>query len=606
MAIAQKRMAYSYVRFSRPEQAKGHSSKRQKDAADIWCEKNGYVLDTSIKMTDKGLSGWSGEHRLRGKLGAFIRLAEQGKINPGSVLIVESLDRLTREEVPVALMFFLDILVGHRIEIVTLLEPEEWFKPDTLKEVQLIIAIVILSRAHNESAIKSERLRLKWIEKRRQMTEDGIKLTARTPSWIVKTQNEFTFHPDNAAVVRRIVRLYLDGNGVVTIVRIFNEENINTLGVGKSKAKQWGQSSILKILRNRALIGEFQPHLGRKSQDQSQRTPIGDPISDYFPPLITEPEFYRIQNRLSARKPPGRTGTRAGSISNLFTGLIYDARDGFPMHMVNKGKKSCGNQIVSSAAKVGNGTYRSFSYLAFETAMLSLLKSITPDDIVTHDNSSLTSNLESLEGSLGALQTRIRIIQRKIENDNQDLIDSLIPVLSNLSKKQYELEEEIEQLKSEIHTNMSTHSDCSEVVELVQNGGDDIDTHRRRCRDVLIDIIQRIDVLVLSEGHWRQCFSRVTFENGRTRIVVACVHRKRFVMSGGYDGDYPIDTTKGQEQLQKRLGEIKVRSVAQTEENVKQQLLNPVLLRPGIVELGTNSVSIEDWPSSHVLSGAEE
>ena len=33
---------------------------RQKDLATDWCEKNDAVLDTTLRMDDKGLSGWKG------------------------------------------------------------------------------------------------------------------------------------------------------------------------------------------------------------------------------------------------------------------------------------------------------------------------------------------------------------------------------------------------------------------------------------------------------------------------------------------------------------------------------------------------------------------
>jgi hypothetical protein len=46
--------AYSYIRFSSPEQAKGDSLRRQTEAALAWCEGNGASLDTSITFHDLG------------------------------------------------------------------------------------------------------------------------------------------------------------------------------------------------------------------------------------------------------------------------------------------------------------------------------------------------------------------------------------------------------------------------------------------------------------------------------------------------------------------------------------------------------------------------
>jgi hypothetical protein len=41
-------VAFSYVRFSTPEQAKGDSLRRQGEAAARWCQRNGVRLDTSL------------------------------------------------------------------------------------------------------------------------------------------------------------------------------------------------------------------------------------------------------------------------------------------------------------------------------------------------------------------------------------------------------------------------------------------------------------------------------------------------------------------------------------------------------------------------------
>src|SRR3954463_6438548 len=93
-------VAYSYVRFSTPDQAKGDSLRRQTEAAAAWCERNGVRLDTSLTLPDLGTSAFRGRHHRddRHALGAFIRLAESGRVPEGSYLIIERLDRLTRED----------------------------------------------------------------------------------------------------------------------------------------------------------------------------------------------------------------------------------------------------------------------------------------------------------------------------------------------------------------------------------------------------------------------------------------------------------------------------------------------------------------------------
>src|SRR5262245_53827810 len=104
-------IAYSYVRFSTPEQARGDSLRRQTEAARAWCARNGVMLDTDLTLHDLGKSAVRGEHHQddRHALGALIKLAERGKVPPHSYLIIERLDRLTREEVEDALELFLKL-----------------------------------------------------------------------------------------------------------------------------------------------------------------------------------------------------------------------------------------------------------------------------------------------------------------------------------------------------------------------------------------------------------------------------------------------------------------------------------------------------------------
>src|SRR6516164_688654 len=90
--------AYSYIRFSSPEQSKGDSLRRQTEDAAAWCQRHGVHLNTSTTLHDLGKSAFTGAHRKnpdRHALAAFLKLIEGGKVPPGSYLVVENLDRLS-------------------------------------------------------------------------------------------------------------------------------------------------------------------------------------------------------------------------------------------------------------------------------------------------------------------------------------------------------------------------------------------------------------------------------------------------------------------------------------------------------------------------------
>ena len=108
--------AYSYIRFSHPAQALGRSQARQIEACEEYCSRNGLTLalGDDYRFLDAGVSGWKGDHiGDKGQLARFISLVEDGTISAGSVLIVESLDRLSREQVSKALVVQFRAIMSH-------------------------------------------------------------------------------------------------------------------------------------------------------------------------------------------------------------------------------------------------------------------------------------------------------------------------------------------------------------------------------------------------------------------------------------------------------------------------------------------------------------
>src|SRR5262249_19648513 len=110
--------AYSYVRFSHPDQARGDSLRRQIEAAEGWCLRNGATLDTSTTLhdlgvgafakgkqpeADDGMAGFIGPEDLvnpdRQALAGFLALIKRRKVPRGAYLIIENLDRLSRDDV---------------------------------------------------------------------------------------------------------------------------------------------------------------------------------------------------------------------------------------------------------------------------------------------------------------------------------------------------------------------------------------------------------------------------------------------------------------------------------------------------------------------------
>ncbi|WP_438483166.1 recombinase family protein [Oleiharenicola lentus] len=172
------RLAYSYVRYSTLEQKKGDSATRQIELSRDYCKTHGLILDESL--VDEGVSAYRGKNAATGALGSFLREVKAGRVARGSFLLVESLDRLSRQDIETALGQFLAI-VKSGITIVTVTDGMT-YKTGHLNMNELIISISVMSRAHEESKRKAERIAAAWIRKRKKAQVE--RLTSLCPKWL--------------------------------------------------------------------------------------------------------------------------------------------------------------------------------------------------------------------------------------------------------------------------------------------------------------------------------------------------------------------------------------------------------------------------------------
>src|SRR5262249_27184523 len=150
-------LAYSYLRFSHPSQSKGDSIRRQIELRDAWLQRNPNVtLDTTLRLDDRGKSAYKRINPDRYALTEFLKRVEAGEVQPGSCLLIENLDRLSREdEVPACHLLTSILLAG--VQVVQL-SPYEMLLTEKSNGWELMRAVMELSRGHGESQVKSERV----------------------------------------------------------------------------------------------------------------------------------------------------------------------------------------------------------------------------------------------------------------------------------------------------------------------------------------------------------------------------------------------------------------------------------------------------------------
>ena len=391
-------LAYSYIRFSTPEQLKGDSLRRQLELSERYVKENNLTLDTSLTLRDLGLSAFHGKNVEKGALGAFLAAVENGSVKPGSFLLVESLDRLSRAQVIDAFELFTSIL-KKGITIVTLSDGQVYSREGINENwTGIIISIAVMARAYEESATKSKRLLAAWAKKISDARDGGKKVSKTCPAWLKLSDDKsrFIVIPSSVVMVKRIYSMAKEGMGTYLMERTFNLENVPTMGF----SSHWHRSYLLNILTNRAVIGEYQYFSGKGKN----RKAVGDPIPDYYPRIISDDEFYSVQKIMASKKTnsAGRKGTK---VPNILTGLCKCGYCGATMNYVDKGKGYDSLKfLVCSTAKRGIGCkYVPWRYSEVERLALNFLTDLKVEDISDDDGMSVAQELLAVQGKLKQL-----------------------------------------------------------------------------------------------------------------------------------------------------------------------------------------------------------
>src|SRR5215475_11447631 len=93
------RICYSYIRFSSRRQRIGDSKRRQLERGEDFCLRHGWRIDPTLTFRDLGISAYKGLNAKQGALKAFLDAIDSGRIKPGQGILVESLDRISRQGV---------------------------------------------------------------------------------------------------------------------------------------------------------------------------------------------------------------------------------------------------------------------------------------------------------------------------------------------------------------------------------------------------------------------------------------------------------------------------------------------------------------------------
>jgi len=443
----QRPIAYSYVRFSTAKQELGDSLRRQVAMAEEYCAKKNLDLHP-VSYRDLGVSAFKRKNLEKGALAAFIDAVKTGKVEKGSYLVIEQFDRLSRADLPTAVRLLLD-LVQSGVILVTLVDEMVWDQ-EAIKDVgKLVLAIVFMSRANNESAAKALRLSAKWAQKQLQAGQPGTRIvTSECPRWLLPNDDKtgFVIRADRVESIHRVFEMRIGGFGVVAIVNRANKERWPVPGTGDS----WHTSLVGRLLHNRSLLGEYHPH---KTDDAGQRVPVGDPVLNYFPVVLDEQTFLRAQAASDRKgKFPGR---RDISYRNWLQGLL---KCSCGQSFVRKNKQSSKQpgyaRYYCTARNRGLTDCASLGAAEIEGAVISAVSLVAPQFW------NGTARLEELTGLADVQQVDVSAAKQKRERFADAIGSSKAPIAS-LMQRLTVAEEELKNAEKALATTRAEISELS-------------------------------------------------------------------------------------------------------------------------------------------------
>ncbi|MEM1028340.1 MAG: recombinase family protein, partial [Planctomycetota bacterium] len=423
--------AVSYIRFSSKKQASGASLARQLEATRAYCEREGLRLDETVALRDLGVSAWSGANAETGALARFLELVNGGEVQPGTRLIVESIDRISRQAPINAFEIMLGLLRAG-IKIVTLMD-QQVYDAAALNDGRAHVLLALMQRAHEESQTKSRRIRDALARKKAAIISDRKPATANCPAWLRLSddQAEYLPVPDKVAVIRRALEMIRDGFGLEMVAKTFNAKKVPPLS---RRSRRWHQSYISRLVRNRQLIGEYQPHEGTGKD----RRPAGDAILGLYPAVIDKSLFYAAQKAQAKRSTkPGRTGSRV----NLFSGLVVDTK-GATWVATHKGPRDK-HRLVSGAARAGvpGHVYQSIPLDHFEDGLMLMIRQLWERRAAPTPQ---TDRIDDLLATVADLDAKLGALREKIKSAGVKQVVTLVELVPELERQRSEAATEVE------------------------------------------------------------------------------------------------------------------------------------------------------------------
>ena len=329
MESANAKKAVLYVRVSTIHQIDKDSLPMQKQELENYCK---YVLGINdfVILEDAGYSAKNTDRPAYQEMMSRVRNGEFTHI------IVWKIDRISRNLLDFAGMYAELKKLG-----VTFVSKNEQF--DTSNAIGEAMLKIILVFAELERNMASERVSAVLLDR----AKNGIRNGGRYPTGYRIKNGEFVIHDEEAQIVKMLFDEYEHGKSLIQLAK-----KLNKVGVKPRYGNVWFESSVRKILTNRAYYGALDYH-GKNEQVL---------IENHHEPIITYEQYERCSRLLKSKNlkagAPVKSYTRKHL--HIFAGLITCG--------------VCGGHFIAQLDKKRDDDYRPSYYICTGRRSLTICK----------------------------------------------------------------------------------------------------------------------------------------------------------------------------------------------------------------------------------------
>ncbi|HCG5282853.1 TPA: recombinase family protein [Vibrio parahaemolyticus] len=453
---------FLYHRVSKKIQSTdGQGMERQTEATEKWIEiHNESRISEGLKpyiygrrYEDKGRSGYTEENIKKGQLGKLFCDIENGRIEPGDIIVFELIDRFSRAEPGVVREHLEKIMkAGVKVAIT------KWnivFSSEMQGPLGLSARIMLeigLYLANEESRIKSERIQATI----RQLERQGIKSVAKTPIWLHRTKDrrDYRLIDDNVKVIQKIFELRKLGLGAKRIIneigpvelpRYRYDENGDLITTTSNKPLC--ESAVNRYLRDEAVLGYRD---GKKIYDA----------------IVDEKTFNSCQQKISKTK-----GGKVTVVKNVLSGIVYcdhcNKKMAFGGEQVSKFGKVRSYIKCNGKTKANGCNAKDIKYAPLESSVYNLLKHIEDKQETTVDINALESEMHA--ASLKAKRAMTFMLDYDYDSQWKDVYEEQHKIINELKSKLSQAKAERAGKLTELDLDLSQHKEKAKFNQILKD-----------------------------------------------------------------------------------------------------------------------------------------